>query len=124
MGTVDSDQKYITFKRNEFFTMMGYLALPPWTDEGGELIGQNMDCAVIGGKIQTEVAAIELSDAVIIRRQDVFASPCLFTYANMISLVADNVDDRDKAYELQRIADYFHDQAVLAADEGRKLPDV
>jgi hypothetical protein len=68
--------------------------------------------------------ALSLADAVVIRRQDKFASPCLFTYANMIALVADNIDDRDQALQLTYIADYFHDQAVLAADEGYKFPDV
>lgn len=61
----------------------------------------------------------ELPDAVVIRRQDLFASPCLATYANMIALVARRVEDP----ELLAIADYFEDQAQLAAEEGRKYPD-
>lgn len=118
------DQKYITFRRSEFFTMMGFLALPPWTDDDGTLLGADIDCAVLGEKIQAEVAGIELVDAVVIRRRDIFASPCLATYANMIGLVAQNIDDPKKAADLLDIADYFERQANLAADEGFKLPDV
>ena len=116
----DSSDKYITMKRSDFYVMMGYLALPPWRDEQGNLVGTDWNSAAFAEEIQREVAAVEIKDAVVIRRQDVFASPCLFTYANMISLVAKSIGDP----ELQRIADYFHDQAVLAADEGRKFPDV
>lgn len=65
----------------------------------------------------------ELPDAVVIRRQDKFASPCLATYASMIALVAQNVSDADQGKELMAIADYFEDQAQLAAAEGWKLPD-
>jgi len=64
----------------------------------------------------------ELTDAVVIRRQDTFASPCLFAYSSMISIVAKNHQDPVVAKELQIIADYFHDQGVLAAEEGFKLP--
>jgi hypothetical protein len=64
----------------------------------------------------------ELSDAVVIRRQDLFASPCLATYASMISLVAKNHSNPDVGKELLAIADYFEDQARLAAEEGYKLP--
>jgi hypothetical protein len=65
----------------------------------------------------------ELDDAVVIRRQDLFASPCLATYASMIAMVANNITDEEQAKELMAIADYFEDQAKLAAEEGYKLPD-
>ena len=65
----------------------------------------------------------ELPDGVVIRRQDLFASPCLATYASMISLVAKNHPDITVSQELLAIADYFEDQAQLAAEEGWKLPD-
>jgi hypothetical protein len=64
----------------------------------------------------------EIKDAVIIRRQDYFASPCLLTYAAMISLVAENHPNKKTKSELQIIADYFHEQGVLAGDEAWKLP--
>jgi hypothetical protein len=90
-----SDDKYITFKRAEF--------------------QEHLSKAPI--KLPAEVA-----DAVVIRRQDLFASPCLATYASMISLVASREADPDVRVDLMRVADYFEDQAKLAADEGWKLP--
>jgi len=65
----------------------------------------------------------ELPDGVVIRRQDLFASPCLATYASMIAMVAKSHGDPEVGKELQAIADYFEDQAQLAAAEGWKLPD-
>jgi hypothetical protein len=64
----------------------------------------------------------EIKDAVVIRRQDYFASPCLLTYASMIAMVAQQHPDDDIKLELQMIADYFHQQGVLAGEEGWKLP--
>lgn len=64
----------------------------------------------------------EILDAVVIRRQDTFASPCLLAYASMISIVAKNHPVPEVARELQIIADYFHAQGVLAGEEGYKLP--
>lgn len=64
----------------------------------------------------------EIPDAVIIRRQDYFASPCLLTYASMIALVAENHPNKKIKTELQFIADYFHQQGVMAGDEAWKLP--
>ena len=64
----------------------------------------------------------EIGDAVVIRRQDTFASPCLLTYSAMIAMVAKHHSDPHIKRELQIIADYFHDQGVIAGDEGYKLP--
>ena len=102
MGTVENE-KYITFKRDEFLVW--------WQQED------------IGGKTHHVEAPDRVMDAVVIRRQDLFASPCLATYANMISLVAKNHGDPEVSKELLAIADYFEDQAQLAAAEGYKLPD-
>lgn len=124
MATDSSDDKYITFRRSEFYEMMGELALPPWKDPKGSMMGTDWDCARIAEVIKQRTDGIELVDAVVIRRQDLFASPCLVTYASMISLVASNISDKAQAKGLQRIADYFEDQANLAAAEGYKLPDV
>jgi hypothetical protein len=65
----------------------------------------------------------ELPDGVVIRRQDLFAAPALDTYASMIAMVAHNVSDPELGKELLAIADYFADQARLAHEEGKKLPD-
>jgi len=89
-----------------------------------------------------------LPDAVVIRRQDVFAPPALDAYANAIQCVIEallrvtsaseiiepnaNVPGqedsiyftpREVAKRLQDVADYFHMQASLAYDTERKLPD-
>jgi hypothetical protein len=93
-----ADDKYATFKRSEAIR-------------------------IAEGFVTFKLDA-ELSDAVVIRRRDMFASPCLATYANMIALVAMNIDDKEQALQLLAIADYFDRQASLAADEGFKLPDV
>ena len=97
----DRDDKYVTFNRAQLqdaykrrgITLPGFLKM------------------------------LEIKDAVVIRRQDKFASPCLATYAQMIALVATNHGDPDVAKELMAIADYFEGQAQLAAAEGWKLPD-
>lgn len=92
------DGKYITFKRDDLIRVSdGYVTFPEQA---------------------------ELYDTVVIRRQDKFASPCLATYASMIALVAQNISDADKGKELMAIADYFEEQAQLAAEEGYKLPDL
>jgi hypothetical protein len=120
----DTHDKYITFKRSEFYELMGELALPPWKDPEGSLVGTEWDCAPIAQTIKQRAEAVELVDAVVIRRRDLFASPCLATYANMIALVAHNITDLDQGNELLAIADYFEQQASLAADEGTKLPTI
>lgn len=95
--TWEDEPKYIVFKREDF--------------EKYIFTGQ-------------PYAKHELKDAVVIRRQDKFASPCLFTYAAMIGMVAMEHPDNKVRTELLAISDYFHEQATLASDEGRKLPDL
>jgi len=117
-----NEEKYITFKREAFIQLMGELALPPWNLPDGKLIGANLDCAPIAENVLKRVNETELQDAVVIRRQDKFASPCLLTYAAMIALVAEQNTNRKKREELLAIADYFHQQGVLAGEEGCHLP--
>jgi hypothetical protein len=100
------DEKYIVFKRDEFFQWMGELSVSPRLMKAPLLREDALDHA--------------LPDAVVIRRQDLFASPALATYASCISMVAKTT----KNGELQTVADYFQRQSELAADEGWKLPDV
>jgi hypothetical protein len=93
----DWDAKYIVFKREDFEKhVFGEVAYAQW----------------------------EVKDAVVIRRQDKFASPCLATYAAMIGLVASESEDPKKKAQLLAISDYFERQAQLAAEEGWKLPDL
>jgi len=94
----DTDDKYIVFKREDFETHIYGDPAPPYIE-------------------------YELQDAVVIRRQDKFASPALATYAACIAMVAMEHPDPQTKAELLAISDYFEDQAKLAADEGFKLPD-
>lgn len=106
-----NEEKYITFNREQFLMMIG-----EWT---GKWM-RNVEIPLI----LSEIEAKEIDDAVVIRRQDRFASPCLLSYAAMIGIVAENYPDEEKYRELQIIADYFHHQGVLAGEEGFKLPDL
>ena len=74
----------------------------------------------------------QVDDAVVIRRQDVFAPPALDAYANAIQTTLEALRAGDVAGEvtvpaicarLQGIADYFSDQAAKSWTEQRKLPD-
>jgi len=93
----DTDDKYITFKRDDLISVTdGYV---------------------------TFKKSDELPDAVVIRRQDKFASPALATYASCIAITAAELPEPQRSSLLQ-VSDYFEGQARLAADEGHKLPDV
>lgn len=94
---IDTDKKYVTFKRADFIRVMGEDA---------------------------DVAAYELPDAVVIRRQDLFAAPALATYASCIAMSAKLSTNEVRKQLLLDIADYFERQAQIAADEGWKFPDV
>lgn len=95
------NNKYIVFKREE------------WDDH------VNIN---VGGPEPAEV-----EDAVVIRRQDIFAGPALHAYAACIGLTVNLFGDADLAHRMERIADYFHEQAVLAdevaASGDAKFPD-
>jgi hypothetical protein len=96
--------KYIVFKQEEF---------DRWANGLGE---RDMERMPLG-----------LPDAVVIRRQDVFAPPALDAYANAIQVVIETLCNGAKpsgrTEQLQAIADYFHDQAAKSWTEQRKLPD-
>lgn len=73
-----------------------------------------------------------LDDAVVIRRQDIFAPPALDAYANAIQTAIEVMSSGTQNYAtiqlsaiegLRGIADYFSDQAAKAWAEQRKLPD-
>lgn len=99
---MESVNKYVTFKRDEFLR---------WLEEDV----QPMAAA--------EFMPDEIPDAVVIRRQDLFAAPALATYADCIGLVSKTTDDKELQKRLLKVADFFQDQAKLAADEGYKWPD-
>lgn len=78
-------------------------------------------------EFMAEGTAAEVEDAVVIRRQDIFAPPALDAYANAIAVVIEmskgSSIDGHSIKTLQDIADYFADQAAKAWTEQRKLPD-
>lgn len=121
-----SDDKYIVFKRSDFYELMGELALPPWEHSNGEMCGDDVDCAPIAEKIKKRSEETSIDDAVVIRRKDVFAPPALDAYANSI-MIALSLDPEsthsDWGQDLQEIADYFHQQAALSWVTNRKIPD-
>lgn len=95
--------KYITFKRTSLHS-----ALPEY---------------------HNTFAMLEVPDAVVILRRDVFAGPALHSYAACIAIVAKVLRSTDmmskKAEELQKIADYFEDQAMMAdEDNAAGLPSI
>jgi hypothetical protein len=93
------DDKYVTFKREDFERH-------------------------IFGQAAARYADYELTDAVVIRRQDLFASPALATYAACIAITAQTMPVGPTKDALLDVGDYFERQSQLAADEGFKLPDV
>lgn len=111
------NEKYIVFKLEEFkeFLLKAHTLIDcGWAHDGGDL--------------EKWVDHIMVSDAVVIRRQDVFAPPALDTYANSIlatveALKTSASPDTGLICRLTGISDYFHDQATTAWDEVRKLPD-
>ena len=100
-----TDDKYLVFKRNELLELLA--SLPA-----------HQEMAFTGAE------RLSLKDAVVIRRQDKFASPCLLTYAAMIGMVGNEHPEPKIRAELLDIADYFQRQGELAGDEGFKLPDL
>ena len=94
-----NDDKYITFKREEFLSHLTGLT-PRLFD------------------------AIEVKDAVVIRRQDFFAPGALHSYASGIALVLNMIDDPKQRSQLLAVADYFQRQSEIAGDEAWKWPDL
>jgi hypothetical protein len=97
------DAKYIVFKRDEFYELMGELALPRG----------DVDCAPVAAHIIERAEATAVPDATVIRGQDILAPLALHAYA-----------DGAKAEHLWQVAEVFHRRAVEAEQaEFRKLPD-
>lgn len=109
------NDKYVVVKRDDFDAVFG------------EDFPGNHEI----GDIYAALLEHEVDDAVVIRRQDMFAGPALHTYAASIDVAvkiasAQRVDDLRVARQigdLRRIADYFHQQATLCDDTAGKLPD-
>lgn len=97
------DKKYVVFKAEEFSKWYQTVE-----SKGGEV-------------------PMALDDAVVIRRQDVFAPPALDAYSNAIlttvEIIRADGGPIGRAENLEKIATYFHEQAALSWDTNRKLPD-
>jgi hypothetical protein len=74
----------------------------------------------------------EIDDAVVIRRQDVFAGPGLYSYANAVQTGIEVLDLEHpgrpgaltlRLERLEEIRDYFAEQAQLATELPSKIPD-
>lgn len=117
------DEKYYVFKREDFLQMLGSMGLPPWTDGVITVEGKHLDCAVLVSQMLEETEKTRVKDAVVIRRQDLFASPALAAYASCIAIVVRITTDLELKKRLLKVADYFHEQSLLAGEEGWHLPD-
>lgn len=115
------DDKYVVFKKSDFETLLKRLAS-------------------IGSIIEDELTSfpdIQLDDAVVIRRRDIFAPPALDAYSFAILTSLEGLKEitlgipyspdvekiNKRAVKLQEISDYFHEQAKAAWLTHRKLPD-
>jgi hypothetical protein len=106
---VPTDEKYISFKRQEFLEWLGLMSTLDLRKVEPE-------------RLYRDATTLSLDDAVVIRRQDSFASPCLLTYAAMIAMVGEHHPEPPVRAELLAIADYFQRQGELAGIGGYKLP--
>lgn len=95
------DEKYLVFKRDEFIERHGT----------GKLVEA-------------------LDDAVVIRKQDIFAGPALHAYASSIQTAIEVVEtsgaefNRRARAKLYEVRDYFFQQALEADDVNpKKVPD-
>lgn len=95
-----SDEKYVVFKKEEFDKFLASM------HERG------------AGHLP-----VAIEDAVVIRRQDVFAPAALEMYASSIAIVASLMEEGEDRDDLIKIADYFYDQSQAAWDADRKVPD-
>lgn len=105
------DDKYITFRRHDLVEWLGEMSTLDWRERSPDIL-------------LSDALSLSLPDAVVIRRQDKFASPCLLTYAAMIGMVGKEHPDAAIQRNLLHIADYFQRQGEVAGDEGWKLPDL
>lgn len=112
--------KYVCFKIDDWLKEYERVA-----EEIGNVTFTNGDEEHPFKGIQKE----RIPDAVVIRRQDIFAAPALESYANSVLvaidiLKANKLNDQGPINALQEVADYFHEQAEASRErDDRKLPD-
>lgn len=108
-----SDNKYITFKREDWRRFCD---------------GMGEDGVHSGGSLGIDInefAESALEDAVVIRTKDPFAGPALHSYAAGINLYVNlSHVNGEVARHLREVAHYFHERALEADSEQIvKLPD-
>lgn len=69
--------------------------------------------------ILADLRDCEVKDAVVLRKQDVFTGPALHVYSHMVAIAARLSQEEG----LQRIADYFAEEAEDADEIAWKIPD-
>lgn len=57
-----SDQDFVVLPREPLFEFLGEMALPPWTDADGSIIGGGIDCAPIASRLIEWVDQHDLGD--------------------------------------------------------------
>lgn len=123
-----AEGKYIVFKQEEFFELMGELGLPPYfprpdvVGDQGEAAGTDWECDRIATHIQNRVEAVAIKDAVVIRRQDVFAPIAFSSYADGVKTALSLAEKGPVSEHLDETAIYFYEQARLSWATNRKLP--
>jgi hypothetical protein len=114
--TIDR-HKYIVFKREDFFQMMGRF-----------LPGGDVDCAVVAEEMIEHADKVSLEDAVVIRKQDYFASSALYAYASAVGTLADIADEHttlptEEIVRLRDLSEYFAGEAMHAVNlKHRQVP--
>ena len=109
------DGKYVVFKRED------------WQKGWEELISKD-------NLVTWDFPPEQVEDAVVIRRQDIFAPAALYGYAHAVLTARDilewgssesELDELDSLAldSLTELADYFASQADLATKEQSKVPD-
>lgn len=110
---VVTDDKFIVFKRDQMENWLGWLK----------------DMMTNGPSSLDEPylqMPDELTDAVVIRTQEVFAGPALHSYAADVAVAIHMIRHAAPWLDvtgLQSIADYFSSRAVEADEGPRKIPD-
>lgn len=120
--------KYIVFKIEDFYELLGELGLPPYfprpdvVGDQGDPAGTDWECDRIAQHIQARSEAVAIKDAVVIRRQDIFAPVPLEVYASSIKLAISLAEKSPVSEALSETADYFYEQASLSWATNRKIP--
>lgn len=121
--SIDPD-KYIVFKRDEFYDSLDTLhklVFPSHNRDAMSGSAEERQEKLLdwSGNLHKSV----LADAVILRRQDRFTGPALHTYTAMMNMAVRFMEPSKERTHLSQLADYFHEQAVLSDEESFKVPD-